>query len=357
MRRYLAACDDCGFRSWCKTEGLAQGALKRHKCATVRERLARRRRRIQRANASGEVRDCHHPHAHHQHGTRQAYVCDKCRCRPCRDAAAAYSREVARAKLYGRWDGWVDAQTVRDHVAALQAAGMGWKRAAEVAGLSSSSLYAVLYGRSDRRGGKPSLTVRRDIADKILAVQVDLADGACVPITGTRLRLRALVALGWSQAKLGRRLGITERNFTPLVSARGRSQVTVATAKKVTALYAELSMRLPPEAGHRDKISASRARNHARRLGWLPPLALDDDRLDDPTYDPHRHHAEADQAPELDHAAIHRRLHGDRKVALTKAEAREVVARLRADGWSYQRIEAHTGLKPDRYLPPREAAS
>lgn len=33
------------------------------------------------------TRDCQCKRANHQHGTRTAYVVDRCRCDPCREAA------------------------------------------------------------------------------------------------------------------------------------------------------------------------------------------------------------------------------------------------------------------------------
>ena len=47
-------------------------------------------RRAQRAEA-GPQQDCRHPCAHHVHGTRAAYVKDRCRCTPCRAANTAAS--------------------------------------------------------------------------------------------------------------------------------------------------------------------------------------------------------------------------------------------------------------------------
>jgi hypothetical protein len=68
-------------------------------------------------------------------------------------------------------------------------------------------------------------------------------------------------------------------NFTTLMR---RDQVTAATARAVAALYDELWHQAPPESSHREKITASRARNYARARGWALPGAWDDDWIDDP---------------------------------------------------------------------------
>src|SRR6185503_12264157 len=84
---------------------------------------------------------------------------------------------------------------------------------------------------------------------------------------------------GWSQAKIGGRLGITPANFAAMMR---RDQVTAATERAARALYDELWNRPPPETGQREKIAAARARNYARANRWAPPLAWDEDQLDTP---------------------------------------------------------------------------
>ena len=43
------------------------------------------------------TRDCQCKRANHQHGTRTAYVVDRCRCDPCREAARIYEAQLADA--------------------------------------------------------------------------------------------------------------------------------------------------------------------------------------------------------------------------------------------------------------------
>src|SRR6476661_2322646 len=77
------------------------------------------------------------------------------------------------------------------------------------------------------------------------------------PGTGTHRRLQALVVTGWSQAKLGGRLGMTPANFAAMMR---RDQVTAATERAARAVYDQLWNRPPPETGQREKIAAARAR-------------------------------------------------------------------------------------------------
>jgi hypothetical protein len=104
-----------------------------------------------------------------------------------------------------------------------------------------------------------------------------------VNAAGTHRRVQALVATGWSQAKLARRLGMTSANFGAMMR---RPQVTASTARATAAIYDVLWNQPPPETGQREKIAAGRARNHARARGWAPPLAWDDEQLDRPEAKP-----------------------------------------------------------------------
>lgn len=211
------------------------------------------------------------------HG-RAKYVREHCTCDICREANNAYQRNRERQRGYGR-AAYVDAEPARAHLRALGEAGIGWRRAAELAGLSSSVVSNLLYGRSGRA---PTKRVRAATAAKILAVEISadrMAERAVVDATGTRRRLRALVAIGWSQTQLAERLGMTPNNFWPLV--QGRANVTAARRRAVVQLYDDLWDK--PPAG--DAL-ARKSRRYAEQRGWVPPLAWDDDQIDDPAAQP-----------------------------------------------------------------------
>jgi hypothetical protein len=174
----------------------------------------------------------------------------------------------------------VPAGPARAHVQALGQAGIGWRRAAALAGVSTGAVSKLLYGGPGAR--EPARRIRPATAAAILAVRPgarNLGGSALVDVTGTHRRLQALVATGWSQAKLATRLGMTPANFAAMMR---RGQVTASTARTAAAVYDELWNQPPPQTGQRDKIAAARARNHAQARGWPPPLAWDDDQLDRP---------------------------------------------------------------------------
>lgn len=202
-----------------------------------------------------------------------------CRCERCAKANRDAESERRRLTAYGRWQPYIDAGPAREHLRALSASGIGWKQAARLSGVSTGAVSKILYGGPG--GRPPSRRVRPATAAAILSVvpsPAKLADSSRVDATGTRRRVQALVAAGWSQSKISARLGMDRANFGAVMR---QDQVTASTARAVAALYGELWDKGPPEQGHRDKIAASRARRYSAERGWPPPAAWDDD-IDDP---------------------------------------------------------------------------
>lgn len=97
--------------------------------------------------------------------------------------------------------------------------------------------------------------------------------------TGTRRRIEALVWCGWSLARLSARLGDDPSHARKILRSQ---RVTAATERAVRALYDELWDQAPPQDGPYDQRAAVRARNYARKHRFAPPLAWDDDSIDDP---------------------------------------------------------------------------
>lgn len=219
----------------------------------------------------------HHSKAARPHG-RTKYVIEKCRCGVCRAANREYMRWLNKQHAYGR-PRYVDAEPARLHIEQLMAAGLGLKRIAALSGVPQGGLSKLMYG--NYHGRPPSKRIRQDTADKLASVSAhQRAAGVCVDSTGTQRRLHALVAIGWSQSKLGHMLHIAPRNMPALVY--GRNQVLLSTERAVRQLYEQLWDTPPPQATHHDKIAASRSRRYARDHGWVPPMAWDDETLDDP---------------------------------------------------------------------------
>lgn len=148
--------------------------------------------------------------------------------------------------------------------------------------------------------------------------------GFLVPAAGTRRRLQALAAIGWSSREVARRLGVTPQTLRRLY---GQTSVLTSTRDRVAALYDELSM---TPGSNRTTVT------WAVRRGWAPPLAWDDDRIDDPAAKPaHRVRGTGRGMP--------RNADRDERVLeLTRAglTAAEIAIRLRTTKRYVQRVRA-----------------
>lgn len=212
------------------------------------------------------------------HGTYVKYAKERCRCVECVTARRLYERKRTRMRAYGL-SCFVDAEPVRQHVIALQASGLGWQRVAAMAGVSDNVVGHLLYRR---QGREPSRRMRPENAEKILAVRASLdVLGGTVKVdgTGTRRRLQALIARGWSQSSLAQFIGMFPTNFYRTLHG---AMVYASTAVAVRDLYERLWDQTPPESTRYEKSTAARARTYAVRRGYAPPLAWDDDSIDDP---------------------------------------------------------------------------
>ncbi len=213
----------------------------------------------------------------HAHGDYLRYVIDKCRCDACREANNERSRAIDRLKAYGQWEPYIDAQPVREHLALLSSYGIGWQRAARIAGVPIGSVTKILYGSPGRA---PSRRVRPHTASRILSVRPSLdlvADAAAVDGTGTTRRLQSLMALGFPQEFLASRLGVAATNLS---KTRRAGRVRAATARAVGVLFEELRSSTPDQYGI-PETAQMRPRGLAARNGWAVPSVWGED-IDDP---------------------------------------------------------------------------
>lgn len=81
-----------------------------------------------------------------------------------------YGQWRRRQQAYGRTTSmYVDAGPVREHIEALSAAGVSYKRLHKLSGVALSSIARIVTGRTERGEG-PAKQVHRGVADRILAV-------------------------------------------------------------------------------------------------------------------------------------------------------------------------------------------
>lgn len=165
------------------------------------------------------------------------------------------------------------------------------------------------------------------------------------PALGTRRRLQALMALGWSLSRLATHTGIDPTYLRVIV--RQNQRVTTAIAETVATTYDALSMTLPPSTTRGERQGLARSLRYARERGFAPPLAWDD--IDN---DPEP--ARTSHDGDVDWVVVERILAGE-LVPATTEERRAVVARWSETGRPLNDLARLTGWKVERYHEERAA--
>jgi transcriptional regulator with XRE-family HTH domain len=213
------------------------------------------------------------------HGDHRRYR-RGCRCEKCKAGANRaniknrYLRQTERGLMR-------PADRAADHLLRLRAAGLDDKTIRSLTGICPDVMYRIL-----RREG----VIHARTEARITSVPVPNTSGtssnrAYIPGHGTVRRLRALVAAGWYQAELARRLGKQKENLKQIIDRGETGQVAQYVADEVRALYAELHNQTPEEHGVAARF-ADRARTTAANRGWAPPAYWDEDDFDNPHFVP-----------------------------------------------------------------------
>jgi hypothetical protein len=193
------------------------------------------------------------------------------------------------------------ADRVGEHVRQLLAAGATVRGIADAASVSPSVVSALSRHTKAK--------VRRDVAGKLLAITMAevrarrLATGF-VPNLGARRRIQAI---GWRHEDISGYLAGTGTRTQMVLHQRG-GWITRATHNAVRAAYDAVSMRHGP---------SSRTRERAGGLGYAPPLAWDDDGIDDPAAAPQLN---GGHDPVVDEVAVEQALANASLSGLTKPE-------------------------------------
>lgn len=206
---------------------------------------------------------------------RRGCRCDKCRAGANRNNIKnRYLRQTGRATMR-------PADRAADHLLLLRAAGLNDKEIRKRTRICPDVMYRIL-----RREG----VIHARTEARITSVPIPTPTGpsrnrAYIPGHGTIRRLRALVAAGWFQAELARRLGKDKENLKQIIDRRESGQVAQYVADQVRALYAQLHDQKPEDHGINPRF-AERARKTAAARGWAPPAYWDPEDFDDPDFKP-----------------------------------------------------------------------
>ena len=264
------------------------------------------------------------PDAKHEHGNYVTYVADKCRCFPCSEANRLRALRQRRDKAYGR-KLLEDAEPVRQHLLKLRALGLSIATIEKLSGASHCAVQELVY--SSRTKVWP-ITAKRILAVPLEPLPVEQQPpGRFISAIGARRRVQALCTIGWSLTVIGARVGLDKRTMQEI---SWRNQCTVATHLKIVALYDELWDQQPPGDTAGQRVSATKARSHAKKQGWAPPMAWDDDDIDDPNATPNTGDAQRDaESREAERLALWKRGMTDRQIAAATGWHRDSVRRWR----------------------------
>lgn len=189
-------------------------------------------------------------------------------------------------RAHGRSHAVVPVGPARDHVTSLLDAGFTASSIARAAGVPHDTVLGIAEGFA--KGRQPGrATIQRPTARRILGVGVaDIiaATGPTqlVPHTGAQRRIRALQRMGWTIPAIAAAVpGLSHHNVrraayngTP---GTPRNYISRTLHDQIAAAYDALSM-TPGPSNH--------SRTVAKREGYYPPMAWDDDTIDDPRVDP-----------------------------------------------------------------------
>jgi len=204
------------------------------------------------------------PHGTYARGNGSPGYRKPCPCQPCLNARRRGKKRNTVQRQLGR-PGTVDAAQAQARLLTLNKT-TGWNDLAAAIGGSAANLRDIAAGRRT--------TIRRATHNKIMALAVQPSGGQYIEATGSRRRIHALRAIGWSTSVIAKHARTSDVRIQ-LIS-NGQATVRHSLTVKIREAYDTLSLQTPVG---RD---VTRVKNTATRNGWAPPGAWDDDCIDDP---------------------------------------------------------------------------
>lgn len=257
-------CVACGWATKPGTRAQTDHWVRRHHCAKV-------------PAATFPVVDrtpqpCRHNGIHHLHGTNDCYGQDNCRCYPCAAANREHEREIARSLPV-----FVDPAAARTHLQHLVGVGIRPGLITHISGITIDTIRTILSEAGTSR-------IRRSTAARILALPIPdlnhLPATQTIPAAGSTRRLQALATLGWSNHTLAAHTRLKPAQLD--LVRTGTATITVEAARAIRDLYERLWATSAPVTGTSNQKATAAARAEASRNNWAPPMAWDDDTIDQP---------------------------------------------------------------------------
>lgn len=215
----------------------------------------------------GRCRVCRrHKCPKHEAGDSTCYSHCKCRCDLCLSAGRARAKYTGHLRKVGS-PVIRGAEAARERIAILRASGMGTAEIETRSSVHRVTILAVERGTLTR--------LHRNTLGALLAVRpVPISEQTTgrVPIAGTRRRIHALMAIGWSTKRIAAEAGITYSQVG-LLSIADVTFCHADTRRKIAAAYERLWDQEPTGVA---PYGPSRVRNLAKANGWAPPAAWDE---------------------------------------------------------------------------------
>lgn len=244
-----------------------------------------------------------------------------------RAAATAYQKRHRLARRRGRTF-TVPLAPVREHIALLLGSGWSQQQIARAVGVDGATIRWIRL--------RSGYYVNAHLGQRILSVRPEnllCASSGLVPTAGTLRRLQGLMVMGWSHAEMSARAGFDTTRV-------GRQDALgVGHAQALAVVYDQLSMLRGP---------SETTRQRAARFGYLPPLAWDDETIDNPAAQPN-----LGGGPSVDDVAVERAASGE-AVTLSTAEREEAVRRLNHRGLNDKQIATRLRISDRSVLRIRQ---
>jgi hypothetical protein len=171
----------------------------------------------------------------------------------------------------------VSAEPVREHVLNLRAAGGTYASIGHAATTGAMTVHCIANARRPK--------VQAEVASKLLAVsEVDIRS-LRPPPGGIMWRLRALIAMGHTCARMAAATGIPAATLRRIVRGQALT-ISPGLRQTVLELFDAWWDKTPPQRTRQDKLAAGNARKRAALNNWPPPAGLDEDQLNQPGYQP-----------------------------------------------------------------------
>ena len=196
------------------------------------------------------------------HGHHTTYSRQSCRCEPCRQAHAIYSRERLRSKRAGE-PYTRDASKARRHLQMLLAAGFRMVELERAMGISNPRVKTILED--------PDAKIYASTEAKVLGTsQADVYEHCRqVPSTVPTRMIRSLTSLGWGPGEISRVAGVHVQTIRS-TRDKPRPRMGKDTAELIGQAYDQMIL-MPRPGGH----YANQNRAYARRRRWEAPNTTD----------------------------------------------------------------------------------